>query len=268
MILPCLAILILMTIIMTAAWIVQRASRNGGWVDVFWSFGTGAAGAAAVLAFVSDGADWRRGLVTALVVLWSARLGGYIALRVRGKPEDVRYAALRRRWGERFDRRMVGLVMIQAPVSAVLGGAILYAARQPDPAFGLRDTLGLALCCASIAGEALADRQMARFKADPANKGKVCDAKLWGWSRHPNYFFEALFWLSFPVIALDPGNPWSLLAWCAPAIMGALLRYGSGVPPLEAAMLESKGDAYRAYQARVPALVPDLTGWLKRKKPS
>lgn len=118
--------------------------------------------------------------------------------------------------------------------------------------------MGLALCCVSIGGEAAADRQMTRFKADPANKGKVCDTGLWGWSRHPNYLFEALFWLSFPVIATNIATPWALLSWSAPAIMAALLRYGSGVPPLEAAMIESKGEAYRAYQARVPALVPSL----------
>ncbi len=260
MILPCLLILAAMSIVMTVAWLVQRASRNGGWVDVFWSFGTGASCVAAVMIAAPGGAQWRRDLVAALVALWSLRLGGYIALRVRGKPEDVRYAALRRRWGDRFDRRMIGLVLVQAPVSATLGLAILYAARRPDAAFALQDAIGLALCGLSLAGETVADRQMERFKADPANKGKVCDTGLWGRSRHPNYLFEALFWLSFPVIATDLAAPWTLLSWSAPAIMAALLRYGSGVPPLEAAMLESKGEAYREYQTRVPALLPRLAG--------
>ena len=253
-----------MSVVMTAAWIVQRASRNAGWVDVFWSFGTGAACTGAVLALPSGGADWRRDLVALLVALWSLRLGGYIALRVRSGPEDVRYAAFRRRWGDAFDRKMIGLVLVQAPVSAVLALAALYAARQPDPGFGLLDAVGLAICCVSLAGETQADRQMKRFKADPANRGKVCDQGLWGWSRHPNYLFEAMFWLSFPVIAADVGDPWSFLSWAAPALMTALLRYGSGVPPLEAAMIEAKGDAYRDYQTRVPAIVPGLAGRLLR----
>lgn len=257
MIEPCLSILAAMSLVMGCAWIFQRLRRNGGWIDVFWSFGTGISCVAAILAFSSaGGTEWRRDLLAVLLAFWSLRLGSYIALRVRGHAEDVRYAALRRRWGEQFDRRVVPLVAAQAPVSAVLGLAALYAASKPSAGFGWQDAAGLFLCGASIAGEAMADRQMKRFKADPANKGKVCDQGMWAWSRHPNYLFEAFFWLSLPVIATDFAHPWSLLSWLAPVLMGALLRYGSGVPPLEAAMLESKGDAYRRYQARVPALLP------------
>lgn len=264
MISVCALVLAAMSAVMSAAWIVQRASRNGGWVDVFWSFGTGANCVAALLASPSAGGTWRRDLLVLLVALWSLRLGGHIALRVRGAPEDVRYAALRRRWGAGFDRRMIGLVLVQAPVSTVLAMAVLFAARRPDPGFGPADAVGLALCAVSVAGEGLADRQMRRFKAAPANRGKVCDQGLWGLSRHPNYLFEALFWLSFPVIATTSADPWSLLSWLAPALMAALLRYGSGVPPLEAAMIESKGDAYRDYQARVPAILPGLGPWRPR----
>jgi steroid 5-alpha reductase family enzyme len=256
MIAPFIAILSAMLVVMTAAWGVQRVTANGGWVDVFWSFGTGASCSAAILLWAADGAQWRRLLLVALVAVWSLRLGTYIAGRVRGGPEDVRYTAFRRRWGASFNRRMIGLVLIQAPVSATLGLAIVYAARQPDPAFGVADGLGLSILFGAIVGETVADRQMRRFKADPVNRGQVCDRGLWAWTRHPNYLFEALLWLAFPVIAADPANPWSLLSWLAPVVMAALLRYGSGVPPLEAAMLESKGDAYRRYQQRVPALLP------------
>jgi steroid 5-alpha reductase family enzyme len=250
-----LAILAAMTAIMTGAWIVQRAASNGGWVDVFWSFGTGTSCVAALL-WSDEGAAWRRFLLAGLVTVWSLRLGLYIALRVARGTEDVRYAAFRRRWGNNFNRRMIGLVLIQAPVSALLGLAILYAARRPDLLFGPADGLGLTIMLVAIAGETAADRQMKRFKADPANHGKVCDQGLWAWSRHPNYFFEAMLWLAFPVIGTDLADPWSLLSWLAPAMMAALLRYGSGVPPLESAMLDSRGEAYRRYQQRVPAFWP------------
>jgi steroid 5-alpha reductase family enzyme len=109
---------------------------------------------------------------------------------------------------------------------------------------------------AAIAGEALADGQMQRFKANPANRGKVADTGLWGWSRHPNYFFEWLGWLAYPAIALDPSRPVTWLSLVAPAVMYLLLTRVSGVPPLEEAQLRSKGDAYRAYQARVSAFFP------------
>lgn len=256
MIAPVLAIGAVMLGVMTTAWLVQRLLANGGWVDVFWSFGTGICTVAAVLLAAGDAVWWRLLLVALLVSVWSVRLGGYIAGRVARGPEDVRYAALRRQWGKEYDRRLLRFVLIQAPVSAILGLAALYAARQPDPSFGLLDAIGLATALAALLGEAAADRQMKRFKADPANKGKVCDRGLWALSRHPNYFFEALLWVSFPLMATTFDQPWSLLSWLAPLVMGAALRYGSGVPPLEAAMLESKGEAYRRYQQRVPALFP------------
>ena len=258
MILPVAAILAAMLAVMVVAWLTQRASANGGWIDVFWSFGTGASCAASVLLWTADGAIWRRALVAACAAAWSLRLGGYILTRVRGGPEDIRYAEMRRQWGRSFDRRLFGFVLIQAPVSALLGFSILCAARRPDPAFGIADGLGLAILFAAIAGEALADRQMQRFKADPANRGQVCDRGLWGWSRHPNYLFEALLWVAFPLIGTDLDHPWSWASWLAPAAMIAILRFGTGVPPLEAAMLRSKGDAYRRYQERVPPLLPRL----------
>jgi steroid 5-alpha reductase family enzyme len=97
---------------------------------------------------------------------------------------------------------------------------------------------------------------MKLFKADPANKGKVADLGLWGWSRHPNYFFEWLGWLAYPVIGLDPAQPFTWLSLTAPLVMFLLLTRVSGIPPLEAAQIASKGDAYRAYQARVSAFFP------------
>jgi steroid 5-alpha reductase family enzyme len=249
-------ILLAMLVVMTAGWAFQRAVGNAGWVDVFWTYGTGGFCAVAAVAQVTPGAIWRHGLVAALVALWSLRLGTYVAFRVARGAEDARYAAIRREWGKSFQNKMFGLMIVQAPISALLGVAILFAARQPDPAFRGVDALGVAILLACIAGEGWADAQMRRFKADPSNHGKVCDNGLWGWSRHPNYFFEALLWLAFPIIGFDPADPWSLLAWSAPVAMFLVLRFGTGVPPLETAMLRSKGDAYRRYQERVSALLP------------
>ena len=110
----------------------------------------------------------------------------------------------------------------------------------------------------AVVGETIADRQLSGFRADPANKGKVCDVGLWGMSRHPNYFFEWLGWLAYAVIAVDPTSayPWGWLALAGPVLMYWLLVHASGIPPLEAHMLRSRGDAFRAYQARVNAFWP------------
>ena len=190
------------------------------------------------------------------MALWAVRLGSYIAVRVAGGPEDSRYATLREEWGPAFQTRMFILMIVQAPASALLAWSVLLAARAPDATLGLRDVLGALVLLAAIGGEAVADRQMKAFKGDPANRGKVCDTGLWSWSRHPNYLFEALGWIAYPVIALEPSQPWTWAAWIAPVVMFALLRFGTGVPPLEAAQLRSKGDAYRRYQAQVSAFLP------------
>jgi steroid 5-alpha reductase family enzyme len=251
-------VLVAMTMVMAAAWAVQRAAGNGGWVDVFWTLGTGASCAAAALAptGAAGGPYWRQVMVAAMVGLWALRLGIYVALRVARGSEDVRYAALRRAWGVAFQRNMLGLVLVQGPASALLAVAVVLAARNPHPGSRVADLLGLAIWLLAVVGEGAADGQMKRFKADPAHAGQVCDRGLWAWSRHPNYLFEFVGWLAYPVIAFDPARPWSLTALIAPALMFVLLRFGTGVPPLEAAMLASKGEAYRRYQARVSPFLP------------
>jgi steroid 5-alpha reductase family enzyme len=253
------AVLAAMAVVMVAGWLTQRAARNGGWTDVFWTYGTGATCALAALAPIGaePGVLWRRILVAVLIAVWSLRLGTYVALRVARSPdEDPRYAAFRRDWGEDFQRRMFGLMIVQAPVTAALSLSVIAAARQPAAASRVWDVLGVLVFFVCLGGEALADSQMRAFRADPANKGKVCDTGLWAWSRHPNYFFEAAIWLAWPIIALDPARPWTLVSLVAPVLMYLVVRYASGVPPLEEAMLKSRGEAYRRYQARVSVLIP------------
>jgi steroid 5-alpha reductase family enzyme len=245
-----------MTLVMAVGWAVQRGLNNGGWTDVFWTYGTGATCAAAALIPLGEhpGAGWRRMLVAAMMALWALRLGTYVALRVARSREDVRYTDLREEWGKAFQRNMFFLLVSQGPLTALIGLAVLFAARQPDRAFRIWDALGLIVYVCAVVGETLADRQMKAFKADPANHSKVCDKGLWSWSRHPNYFFEALVWIAYPLIGIDPAEPWSLLTLIAPTMMFCIVRYGTGVPPLEKAMLKSKGEAYRRYQAEVSPL--------------
>ena len=253
-----LAVLVLMAAVMLAAWAFGLSRRNGGWTDVFWTFGTGGAlvGAALFPLPPADMPQPRQWLVAALVALWAIRLGGYIAGRVGSHPEDPRYARFRADWGPAYARNMLWVTLPQAPAAALLALSVVTAARAPQPGLALRDVLGAAVLVLALLGETLADAQMQRFKAEPANKGKVCDAGLWGWSRHPNYFFEWMVWLAFPVIGLDPGRPLTWLSLAAPLVMFVLLTRISGVPPLEAAQLKSKGEAYRAYQRRVSAFFP------------
>ena len=143
------AVLIAMLAIMSCGWFVQRAANNGGWTDVFWTYGTGATCALAALVPMAgaNGPSWRQMMIAALVAAWSLRLGTYVAIRVAKGAEDVRYAQLRKEWGDSFPRRMVGLMLIQAPATALLAVSVLFAARQPAPDFRPADAqIGRASC--------------------------------------------------------------------------------------------------------------------------
>jgi steroid 5-alpha reductase family enzyme len=247
-------------LVMSAAWAWQRRARNIGWVDVFWTFGTAAAGVALALVWSgAPGGSWaRRVIVFAIAGVWAMRLGLHVALRVARSPEDGRYRALREDWGERLQPRLFGFLQVQALISTALAAAIALAADRPAPRLDIGDLAGVLIAVVAIGGEALADRQMEAFRRDPANRGRVCDTGLWGWSRHPNYVFEWLGWFAYPAMAVDLTGAWPQGGWAllAPALMFAVLRLGTGVPPLEAHMLRTRGAAFQAYQARVPAFIP------------
>lgn len=250
----CLYAGIFVTLAMLLAWLAQRAAGNAGWVDVFWTFSTGLALAGVALA--APGAAWRHALLAALILAWAGRLGGHIALRVAASPEDTRYAMMRAEAGPGFQRQMLRLIAAQGPVSGLLAISVYLAAAQPAPGIRVADLAGAVLLAAALAGEALADHQLRAWRARPGNAGGICEAGLWAFCRHPNYLFEALAWLAYPVIAIVPWQPLTWLSLIAPVLMFAVLRYLTGVPPLEAAMRARRGDAYAAYQARTSAMWP------------
>jgi steroid 5-alpha reductase family enzyme len=252
---PFVTVLAAMLAVMMLSWLFQRKLVNAGWTDLFWTLGTGVS-LVPVALLASPRIGWRSVLVALLVGAWAARLGGHIFLRVLGGAEDVRYAKARRDWGDAFQGRMLALSLIQAPVTAILAVSVALAASAPSASVRVADLAAVAVFLIALGGESLADLQLKRFKAHPENRGRVCDAGLWGFSRHPNYFFEGFIWLAWPMMAFSPHAPWTWAAFAAPATMFALVRFVSGVPPLEAAMLASKGDAYRRYQARVSAFIP------------
>lgn len=247
------------SLIMAAAWIGQQRTGNSGWVDVSWTFGLGAVAAAAAIAPLSSTSQIdRQLLVSGLIVVWSLRLGLQILQRTLSSDDDPRYRDLARQWGEAAPLRMFGLLQIQALASVPLLATVLVAAHKPGGPLGIADILAAALLLVAIAGEGIADRQLWNFKQNPDNHGQICRRGLWRYSRHPNYFFQWLGWLAYPVIAIDVAgaDPFGWLALTGPLTMYVLLVHVSGIPPLEAHMLRSRGDAYRAYQASTSAFFP------------
>lgn len=259
---PFLVIVIALGLSATMAAAAQIALSTGksGWIDAIWSLSVGVAGVSAAILPL----DWqldtaaRQWFVAALVGAWSLRLGLHIVARTIAGGDDPRYAELKRQWGERKRSRLFLFLQIQAACALVLALCVMAAARNPTPGLGLQDFLGAAILGVALIGEAVADRQLRAFTQNPANKGKVCDVGLWAYSRHPNYFFEWLGWLSYAVIAIDlTGDyPFGWLAFAGPALMYWLLVHASGIPPLEAHMLKSRGAAFRKYQRRVNAFFP------------
>ena len=253
------ASLLLLIVVMSLAWFVQWRTGQGAWVDTLWTFGVGAAGLLVALWPLGDGdLQFRQGAVAGLIALWSLRLGGHLLERaIKGAP-DERYEGLKREWGDRAQPMLFGFLMLQAGAGALLVVSLLVAARNPAPGPTLTDMVGVVIMLAALWGEATADRQLAQFKADPANRGKVCDVGLWSWSRHPNYFFEWLGWCAWPVMAIELGGqwPWGWLALTAPVYIYWLLNHVSGVPPLEAHMRQTRPDAFAAYAARTSRFFP------------
>ncbi len=252
-----LGALVFMSVVMTVSWLVQQKLNNAGWTDVFWTLGTGVCGIAAALWPDPYAHQPRQILVALLIAVWSLRLGLYVAFRVaRSEDEDPRYARMRKSYGERFQAVMFKLSIVQPPATALLVISIALAAHDWTPVLWIADYVGIAILVIAIGGEALADHQMHLFRADKANKGKVIDVGLWGWSRHPNYFFEWFGWLAYPVIAMHLNRPESWASMIAPVVMYQVLTKLTGIPPTEAALVASKGDAYRAYQKRVSPFFP------------
>ena len=245
----------LAAIAMTGAWRWQKARDNAGIVDVVWACGVG--GAAIVVALLGDGAMLPRILLAVLGGLWGLRLAAHLWKRVGREDEDGRYAYLRKHW-QGDQRKFFLFFQAQALLVALFALPFLAVASNPVSSLGL--LAAIAVWLISVGGEAVADRQLADFRADPANRGKTCREGLWRYSRHPNYFFEWLHWLTYVVLAA--GSPLWWLALVGPVLMYLFLRYVSGIPYTEQQALRSRGDDYREYQRTTPMLFP----WFPRSE--
>lgn len=235
------------------AWLVYLMTDRADWIDVAWAFSLG--GLAVLFAVLGPGDGDRRLLTGLLGGLWGLRLGLHLGFRVaRHGHEDGRYTQLRTDWGGNLQLKFLGFFLLQGVLNLLLGLPFLFASFAAGPGIPWWAWAGAALAMVAIAGESTADHQLRAFKADPENRGQVCRRGLWGWSRHPNYFFEWLVWMGFAVVA--QGSPWALLAFAAPALILHFLLRVTGIPATEAQSLRTKGEAYRRYQREVSVFIP------------
>lgn len=235
---------------LTALWLVSIPLRDVSIVDPAWG-----------LTFALQGAVWftlgadggRAGLALALVWLWALRLGLYLLWRRRGHGEDFRYQEFRRRFGpERYWwLSLFQVFWLQGGLSALVGLTLL-GAMMGDAPLGALDGLGVAVWAVGFVFEAGGDWQLARFKADPENKGKLLTTGLWRYTRHPNYFGDACQWWGLGLLCVAAGRPWAVVG---AALMTWLIVKVSGVALLERS-LERVKPGYEDYTARTSAFVP------------
>jgi steroid 5-alpha reductase family enzyme len=235
-----------------AAWLLQLRTRNAGLVDPIWAWTLGFL--AVVYALLGWAAPLDRIALAVMGAAWGLRLGAHLWRRNQGKPEDWRYAQFRAQWGAAADRNMFWFFQFQNLFTLALSASAFMpvAYRHGFAPLWAFPLAGL-IWCGSVYGEALADQQMERFRGDPANRGKVCRDGLWRYSRHPNYFFECLHWFAY--VPLAWGSPWGWATLAAPVVMGFLLMKLSGIPLLEAGMMQRKPD-YAEYVRTTSALIP------------
>lgn len=241
-------------LLMCVAWAVARALNNAGVVDVFWAYAFIPVAVAGVLRGCGD--PGRSLLLLFMVAVWATRLGTYLLRRVakHHPEEDGRYTALRAQFPRSTWLVLFGFFQVQAVLIALLSVPFALVFVDPRGGIGPFQIAGAALWLFALAGESLADRQLAHFRADPANAGKVCRSGLWNYSRHPNYFFEWLVWVAFAVYAL--GSPGGWIGLYAPALMYVFLTRITGIKATEEQSLRSRGDDYRAYQRATNAFFP------------
>lgn len=233
-------------------WGVSVKKRDASIIDGFWSLGF--VGLAWLYIGLAEPRTPRALLVAVLVTVWGLRLSAHIIRRGLGEGEDYRYQAMRRAWGARFWWVSLGTVFgLQGALQWLIAMPLHVVAQRPASPWGPIDALGLALFGAGLAFEAVSDAQLSRFKARPENRGRTLQTGLWRYTRHPNYFGDALLWWGLYLLAdVASGGGWTIFA---PALMTWLLMRVSGVPLLEAHMRDARPD-FEAYAARTNAFFP------------
>ena len=238
------AVLLLVTL-----WALQLRTQDAATADVGWSLVI--AGGAIVAAIATHGDAGRRILVGGIAAIWALRLAWYLLVDriLPDRGEDGRYRALRNHWGARAPGFFL-LVYLGQGAIATLFIIPIAAAMRGGPLDGW-SIAGALVWMVAVLGETMADRQLAAFRADPANRGAVCRAGLWRYSRHPNYFFEWIHWWAYVLIAHG-----ALLTLIGPAAMLVFLFRITGIPWTELQAGKSCGEKYREYQRTTSIFIP------------
>jgi steroid 5-alpha reductase family enzyme len=246
---------------MLLGWVISLLYRNVTIVDSLWGLGFVLIAWLTFSMAEAEGFYGRKVLIVLMVTLWGLRLSLHLAWRNWGHGEDPRYAAWRKKSGDRFWLvSLFKVFILQAVFLWAIALALQWGMLATQPAeYTLLDFLGLAVWVIGFFFEATGDWQLARFKADPTNKGRVMDQGLWAYSRHPNYFGESLMWWGVFLIALaTPAGWWTIIS---PLLITAVLLKMTGVTLMEKSIVHTR-PGYSDYIARTNTFFP----WFPKKK--
>ncbi len=250
--------LVIILIMMTLLWVVSLKLRNVSIVDLFWGLGFVVTGAFYFLK--AEGLEARKILILVLVTIWGLRLSGYLTWRNKGKGEDFRYRQFRKDYGE---NRYWWISYFQV---FLLQGALMWLISAPllgaqvggqEKNLGWLDAAGMFFWLIGFMFEAGGDYQLARFKSDPGNKGKVLDTGFWRYTRHPNYFGDASVWWGYAFFSMAAG---SYLPVLGSLLMTAVIIKVSGVAMLEKTLKITKPQ-YADYEKKTSSFFP----WFPKK---
>ena len=250
--------LMIIVIAMTLLWLVSVFLKNASIVDPFWGLGFVIAGV--FYFYITEGLEIRKLIVLTLLIIWGLRLSIYLGWRNLGKGEDFRYQQFRKDYGEKrywwisyFQVFLLQGVLLWL-ISAPLLSALFYSGGSDLNIF---DYAAIIIWIIGFSFEAGGDFQLARFKLDPKNKGKVLNTGFWKYTRHPNYFGDAAVWWAYGLFSLAAGSYWPLLS---SLLMTLLIVKVSGVSLLEKTLKNTKPQ-YKDYVEKTPAFFP----WFPKK---
>jgi steroid 5-alpha reductase family enzyme len=238
--------------VLVVTYAASRIAGRHSVIDTAWGLLFVAGAVSAFVTSAGHGNGLRRGLLVILPLLWGLRLATHIGLRSRGKPEDPRYAKLLAKARGNPDwYALRSIYLLQGVLALLISAPLLVGAFEQGPV-GVLAWLGVLLWATGVFFEAVGDRQLERFRADPANRGRVMESGLWRYTRHPNYFGDACVWWGMFLVAAEhwPG----VLTVYAPVLMTLLLTKGSGARIMEQHMSGRPG--WADYAARTSAFLP------------
>lgn len=247
--------------------VMAQIKKNNSIVDIGWGLGFVIVAVATFLIsyLESNQLNWPSLVVTVLTAIWGLRLFFYISIRNWNKPEDYRYVNFRKQWGTKFValKAFLQVFMLQGIFMFIISTSIILTNVYPKPTLDTSSTvliiLGILVWVVGFIFEAVGDAQLKTFKKDPMNKGKIMSSGLWKYTRHPNYFGEALMWWGIFFVSLFSTTRPGIIGLISPVVITYLLVYVSGVPLLERKYKDNP--AFQEYAKKTSMFIP----WFPKK---